>query len=209
MIRRVRKKITEHAARQRSVPQVVREVANLDRDVANLDEEVANLDGEVPRVEREVRQLGGELAKVGSPVGNPGRGVAKVDEEVAQPGGNVARLDAGLANGDDGVAQVQPDLKSLDGAVDHRPAEGRDSGRSRLRHHAAAAGAGEALAQVVVHVLRAVTAAVGRLAHALVVRQVGHPHFAGYQLQSVNHLRKLGERLDTDGAFAVERLRYV
>jgi len=24
-----------------------------------------------------------------------------------------------------------------------------------------------------------------------------------------NHLRKLGERLDTDGAFAVERLRYV
>ena len=24
-----------------------------------------------------------------------------------------------------------------------------------------------------------------------------------------NHLRKLGKRLDTDGAFAVERLRYV
>ena len=133
----------------------------------------------------------------------------QVGGEVPKLDGEVAKRGAGVANRDAAVAQVQVDRQGPGGAVGDRPTGVHGSGRGRFRRGTVGARAGEALAQVVVHVLRAVTAAVGRLAHALVVRQVGHPHFAGYQLQSVNHLRKLGERLDTDGAFAVERLRYV
>jgi hypothetical protein len=73
-----------------------------------------------------------------------------------------------VANRDAAVAQVRVDRQSPGDAVGHRPAGVHDSGRGRLRCGAVAARAGEALAQVVVYVLRAVTAAVGRLAHALV-----------------------------------------
>lgn len=135
MIRRVRKKITGHAARQRPAPPAGEELANRDGQAANPDREA-------PQVGREVRHPGGEVAKLDAEARNPGEDVPQVGGEIRKVDGEVAKRGAGVANRDAAVAQVRADLQSPDGAVGDRPAGVHDSGRSRFRRGAVGARAG-------------------------------------------------------------------
>ena len=142
-------------------------VQPVDADMDRLGGQCRHPGGDVGNSGGEVGNLGGDVAKVDGEVGNPGEEVGYPGGEVGYPDGEVGNLDGEVGNvdverGTPGVDVVQvPGGPAKARRRGRRPPRrGRGSGGGRFRHRAGAARAGETLAQVVVHVLRTVAAAV-------------------------------------------------